>query len=665
MLTPAEKIIFAILTFISLLAFILSFRRIIRVIGAGQDKPDWNLAIQRLAKVLAQIITFQPVFRFRFWSSLFHALVGWGFGFYILVNLFEVTKAYFPGFEIPGKIGDIYRLLADLLTVAVLIGMIFLVLRRFAFQPANLSTRDMTLLHPKARTGILRDSAIVAGFILLHIGARMVGESFRLAYDSQMGHIDTWQPFALALSRLWLKWTASSLVAGEHISFWLSLGSILAFLPYFPYSKHIHLLFAPLNFLLKPGRKSMGEMAYINIDDQSVEQFGASTLKDLGWEQLMDSFACIMCFRCQEVCPAYETGKILSPAALEINKRYSLNSTGAILPDNRLTDFAIPPEAVWACTACGACVDICPVNNEPMRDILAIRRGLTMMENAFPRQLETAFRGMERTANPWGVPASERMKWAEGLSVPTIKHNPAPDVLWWVGCAPATDPRAQKTARAFAGLLNVAGVNFAVLGQSERCTGDAARRAGREDIFFGLAHSNVEILNKIMPKRIVTTCPHCLHTLKNEYPAFGGNYEVIHHSQLISELLLMGKLKLSVTNKQVSAAFHDPCFLGRQNGIISDPRMVLQQAQLQMIELSRHGRKSFCCGGGGAQIWKEEEHGAERISANRINEALSSGINTLVVGCPFCQIVLSDASKDIKTPVQVVDLAEIIEVATK
>ena len=409
----------------------------------------------------------------------------------------------------------------------------------------------------------------------------------------------------------------------------------------------------------------MGEMAYINIDDQSVEQFGASTLKDLGWEQLMDSFACIMCFRCQEVCPAYETGKILSPAALEINKRYSLNSTGAILPDNRLTDFAIPPEAVWACTACGACVDICPVNNEPMRDILAIRRGLTMMENAFPRQLETAFRGMERTANPWGVPASERMKWAEGLSVPTIKHNPAPDVLWWVGCAPATDPRAQKTARAFAGLLNVAGVNFAVLGQRERCTGDAARRAGREDIFFGLAHSNVEILNKIMPKRIVTTCPHCLHTLKNEYPAFGGNYEVIHHSQLISELLLMGKLKLSVTNKQVSAAFHDPCFLGRQNGIISDPRMVLQQAQLQMIELSRHGRKSFCCGGGGAQIWKEEEHGAERISANRINEALSSGINTLVVGCPFCQIVLSDASKDIKTPVQVVDLAEIIEVATK
>ena len=292
-----------------------------------------------------------------------------------------------------------------------------------------------------------------------------------------MGHFDTWQPFAQTLSRFWQDWAASSLITSEHVYFWLSLGAILAFLPYFPLSKHIHLLFAPLNFLLKPKRRSMGEMSFINLDDQSIEQFGASTLKDLGWEQLMDSYACIMCFRCQEVCPAYETGKILSPAALEINKRYLLNSAGTILPDNRLTDFAISPEAVWACTACGACVDICPVNNEPMRDILEIRRNLTMMENAYPRQLETAFRGMERTANPWGVPASERMKWAEGLSVPTIEQNPAPDVLWWVGCAPATDPRAQKTARAFAKLLNAARVNFAVLGQKERCTGDAARRA--------------------------------------------------------------------------------------------------------------------------------------------------------------------------------------------
>ncbi len=464
MLVLPERIIFFIVVLSSLSATVLGFRRIIRIIGAGKGKPDWHLAFKRLLNVLGRMISFQPVFRFRFWTSLFHALVGWGFGFYILVNIFDVTKAYVAGFEIPGEVGNIYRMMTDLLTAGVLLGMGYFVIRRFIFRPANLSTRDSVLLQQNSQKGIRRDSAIVAAFILLHVGAHFVGASFQLAYQQKVsapvGYFDTWQPFAMTLSRLWQSWSASALITGEHIAFWFSIGAILAFLPYFPYSKHIHLLFAPFNFLLKPERRSMGEMAYINLDDQTIEQFGASTLKDLGWEQLMDAYACIMCFRCQEVCPAYETGKTLSPAALEINKRYLLNTAGAILPDDRLTDFAISPEAVWACTACGACVDICPVNNEPMRDILEIRRNLTMMENSFPKQLEPAFRGMERSANPWGVPTFERMKWAEGLSVPTTEQNPSADILWWVGCAPATDPRAQKTARAFAELLNAAKVQL-------------------------------------------------------------------------------------------------------------------------------------------------------------------------------------------------------------
>ncbi|MCJ7433904.1 MAG: (Fe-S)-binding protein, partial [Anaerolineales bacterium] len=218
-----------------------------------------------------------------------------------------------------------------------------------------------------------------------------------------------------------------------------------------------------------------------------------------------DSYACIMCLRCQEVCPAYNTGKLLSPAALEINKRYHLNYGGAT--DVQLSTL-ISEEAVWACTSCGACVDICPVGNEPMRDILDIRRNLSMMESTFPKQLETAFKGMERNMNPWNISQEDRMKWANGLKVPTIEQNPEPEILWWVGCAPATDVRAQKTAQAFAKILNTAGVNYAVLGKNEACTGDSARRAGREDIFFGLASQNVEILNEVKPKRIVTTCPH-------------------------------------------------------------------------------------------------------------------------------------------------------------
>ena len=371
-----------------------------------------------------------------------------------------------------------------------------------------------------------------------------------------------------------------------------------------------------------------------------------------------------MCFRCQEVCPAYNTGKVLSPAAMEINKRYYLNEHGAQFArgdpsQETLTEFAIPPEAVWACTACGACVDICPVGNEPMRDILQIRRALVLMENDFPEQLQTAFRGMERTLNPWNVPLAERMRWAEGLQVPTIEENPEPDLLWWVGCAPSTDARAQKTARAFAEILNTAGVNYAVLGQNEQCTGDSARRAGNEFLFNELASANVEMLNEVTPKRIVTTCPHCMHTIGNEYPAFGGHYTVIHHTQLINELIAAGKLHLKHDGLQ-RITFHDPCYLGRLNDILIDPRQVLQQNQAELIELPRHGKKSFCCGAGGAQMWKEEEEGNERVNANRFREAQTSGADTLAVGCPFCMIMLNDASKDAGSEMKVLDIAEII-----
>jgi len=456
---------------------------------------------------------------------------------------------------------------------------------------------------------------------------------------------------------LWSGVDPLTLVIGEHLAFWLSIGAVVAFLPYFPYSKHIHLFFAPLNFALKPERKSIGQLSYINLDDQSIEQFGAAKMKDLGWEQIMDSYACIMCFRCQEVCPAYNTGKLLSPAALEINKRYHFNGGGTT--DVAMTEL-ISEEAVWACTSCGACVNICPVGNEPMRDILDIRRNLSMMESAFPKQLETAFKGMERNQNPWNVSQADRMKWADGIKVPTIEQNAEPDILWWVGCAPATDSRAQKTAQAFAKILNAAGVNYAVLGKNESCTGDSARRAGREDIFFGLASQNVEILNEVAPKRIVTTCPHCLHTIKNEYPAFGGNYQVIHHTQLINELVGAGKISMNLEGDNMKVTFHDPCYLGRHNKITDAPRETLKDAGITTIEMPRNSAKSFCCGAGGAQMWKEEENGTARVNEMRFAEAKSTGADTVAVGCPFCLTMMNDASKADGGNIQVKDVAEIV-----
>lgn len=292
-----------------------------------------------------------------------------------------------------------------------------------------------------------------------------------------------------------------------------------------------------------------------------------------------------------------------------------------------------------------------------MRDILEIRQNLVLMENEFPEQLQTAYRGMERAANPWNIPSEERMKWAEGINVPTIQQNPEPEILWWVGCAAATDPRAQETARAFAKVLNAADVNFAVLGTQEQCTGDAARRSGNEYLFNELASSNVETLNQVKVQRIVAACPHCLHTLKTEYPAFGGEYEVVHHTEYIQELITSGRLQSNGDERLENVTFHDPCYLGRQNGIVAAPREALGLVDIQIEEMQRSGNNSFCCGAGGAQFWKEEEPGNERVSADRIREAEATGADTLAVGCPFCMMMLSDASRN---GMQVRDVAEIV-----
>jgi Fe-S oxidoreductase len=655
-LSPIEKILFALAVLVSLYFTYRGVMRIIAHISSGQGKPDWSFIWKRIGNVIVKAGLFQPVFRFRLGPSILHALIGWGFITFLLINLADLIYAYtgFKLLESTGGFGNFYRLLADVLGAALIVGIVGMAIRRFILRPRNLTTRESTLLHPKARFGILRDSAIVASFIFIHNSARLLGESF---YVAQTGVRDSWQPVISTVAGLWSGVDANTLLIGERLMFWISIGAVVAFLPYFPHSKHIHLFFAPINFALKPERRSIGELNFINLDDQSIEQFGAATMKDLGWEQIMDSYACIMCFRCQEVCPAYSTGKLLSPAALEINKRYHLNYGGAT--DVPMLNL-ISEEAVWACTSCGACVDICPVGNEPMRDILEVRRNLTMMENKFPKQLETAFKGMERNANPWNISQADRMKWAQGLNVPTIEQNPEPDILWWVGCAPATDSRAQKTAQAFAKILNTAGVSYAVLGQNEQCNGDSARRAGREDIFFGLASANVEILNEVKPKRIVTTCPHCLHTIKNEYPAFGGNYTVIHHTQFINELVGEGKISLEVSSEQYKVTFHDPCYLGRHNKIFEAPRDALNSTGVTVIEMPRNASKSFCCGAGGAQMWKEEENGTMRVNEARFKEAKETGANTLAVGCPFCMTMLSDASRADGDSVQVRDVAELV-----
>jgi Fe-S oxidoreductase len=672
MLTSVEKIIFFLLALIAIGAAYNGFREVWLVINRGEGKLHLNNLPKRAFIALRVYLTQNTTLKTRPLTSIIHLGVVWGFTFYFLINAVDVLIGYVAGFETTlksfGILYNVYRLLGDILSVTVLAGVSYFIIRRL-YLPSKkeLQYNDNILLHPKVKQGgVFNDSMIVAGFILVHVGARFLGESVLV----QQHGADLWMPFATFASPLFAGISADGLELFRHLFWWLALGGILLFLPYFPYTKHAHLFMAPMNFLTRPERTSLGEMEKLDFEDEDKEQFGAANLEHLTKTNLFDGFACIMCNRCQDVCPAYITGKELSPSAYEVNKRYLLKDQMFDLSKGEaslapLIGSAISESAVWACTSCAACIDICPVGNEPMLDILDIRRNQVLVEGEFPAELATAFNGMERQGNPWQI-GEARFRWANGLDfdVPTVEENPDFDVLYWVGCAASYDPRAQLTARSLVKILHKSGVNFAVLGDAETCTGDSARRAGNEFLYQELAATNVETLNEVNPPRIVVTCPHCFHNLAKEYHQFGGHYDVVHHTELIDELISAGRVPLeALPNKAPNVTFHDPCYLGRHNDIVQAPRNVLKaltHGGEELIEMPRTMRNSLCCGAGGAQFWKEEEHGTKAVNIERYEEATHTGAEIVAVGCPFCMQMFESAKSEIPDGPIVKDVAELI-----
>jgi ferredoxin/nitrate reductase gamma subunit len=480
MLPFAHKIAFLLFALLTGATGLRGFYRVYRRIRAGREDSDsrFDHLPQRLWHALTTTLTQSRTFRKRPVISFFHAFIFYGFVFYILVNLVDGVEGFIPfSIRSTNAVGIAYNLLADLLSALVLVGVIALVVRRFLLPSgADFTFNQRTLLHPDVKQHYIPvDSLIVSVFILFHVGSRALGAGAKLALEGP----DRFQPFATLLSHAI---PTANAQAFRVFGYWGALGSVLAFLMYFPFSKHIHIFMAPANYLLAR-RPSSGVLPAVGLDLESENlQVGASKLEDLAWPRLLDAYACIQCNRCQDVCPATATGKALSPSAIEINKRMELNVLGRRQPGfetgeaspHPLLSFALSPEALWACTTCGACIEVCPVQDEPMLDIIDIRRHQVMIGGEFPTQLQTAFRGMERAKNPWGINHEKRMEWAEGLRVKTVEENPDPDVLYWVGCAASYDPQSQKTARAFVQLLDHAGVNFAVLGKKECCTGDSA-----------------------------------------------------------------------------------------------------------------------------------------------------------------------------------------------
>ena len=668
MLSPIETILFVLLVFFCAVAAYYTWGQMFRIINRGQRQLYFDKIGQRLWIGIRSLFSQGSIISHRPFVSLFHYGVAYGFIFYGLVNLVDLAEGLIPGFHfLEGSIlGGFYRLLADLFSLIVLIGLFFFLVRRFGRKDPQLRARENVKLDPKARiNGINVDSLIVILFIFLHISGSLLASASKIALS---GGYDFWQPVANFLAVILMSgWPEGMLVFTLHAGWWLAIGLIVLFIPYFPSTKHIHLFMGPLNFMTRPDRTYPGQMYTLDFEDESIEQFGAAALFDLDKTQVFDTFACIMCNRCQEVCPAYNTGKELSPAALEINKRYYTKANMAELASgarngSRLLDFAISESAVWACTACGHCIEVCPVGNTPMLDIMDIRRDQVLMESNFPEELKGAFVGLERAGNPWQSTDS-RMEWSKplGFPVPTVQENPDYEILLWVGCAGAFNPDAQNTVRALATIMHEAGISFAVLGEVESCTGDSARRAGNEYLYWEMAQGNIETLNEAGAdkKRIVTSCPHCFTTIGKEYGELGGHYEVFHHTQLIADLIGRGKLKLN-GNKLEKVTFHDPCYLGRQNGVIAEPRDALAQAGATLMEMDKNGRDSFCCGAGGAQYWKEEEQGSEAVNLTRFAQAQATGAETLAVGCPFCATMMIDANREHGEPLRVRDVAELV-----
>jgi Fe-S oxidoreductase len=643
------------------------FYRLYRRIARGRADADlrWNRLGARVWYALTTTLLQTRTFKKRPWVSFFHSFIFYGFTFYILVNFVDALEGYFPVTISSGSWwGALYNLFADVLSALVLLGVVALVVRRF-FLPSrrDFNFNERTMLHEDVRRQyITRDSLIVSVFIVFHVGSRAVGAGAKLAADGT----DRFQPFASLLSHAF---TPAHAEAWHVFGYWGALGSVLLFLMYFPYTKHVHLFMAPAKYLVAR-EASSGVLPALDVNLETEEpKLGAARLEDLGWPRLLDAYACIQCNRCQEVCPASATGKPLSPAALEINKRMELNSLaraaagfelGGESP-RPLLQFALSA-AAWACTTCGACMEVCPTQNEQMLDIIDIRRQQVMMEGEFPVQLQTAFRGMERANNPWGINHEKRLEWADGLVVPTIEDNPEPDVLYWVGCAASYDPQSQKTARAFVQLLTRAKVNFAVLGKKECCTGDTARRAGNEYLYRQLADQNVTTLTTVRPKLIVATCPHCMNTIGKEYKQIGGDFKVVHHTEYLESLVADGRLEVGASESAVT--YHDPCYLGRHSGVYDAPRNVLKVLTNDFVELDRKRENSFCCGAGGAQFWKEEEAGTERISDNRFREAQGrldghGDEKVLAVGCPFCKSML-ESTPGKSAGIAVKDVAELM-----
>jgi Fe-S oxidoreductase/nitrate reductase gamma subunit len=586
-------------------------------------------------------------------AGMMHALLYFGF-----VWLFIATVILEVNHQLPVALkflhGDVYRaysLTADVAGIVFLTGVSWAIARRYLFPPYRIWTKTKP-----------EDALILGTFALIGVTGFLV-EGLRIA-DVGRPAFERWSIVGWPISSVVAGWSPGTLSALHRVAWGVHFAAFLGFLVLLPTTKLRHMFTSPLNMYLRDRPRPKGAMKPLpNLMETELDSFGASKVEDFTWKQLLDTDACTICGRCTSVCPANQTGKPLDPREIVLKIGEVMAATGepkvrtpvGVVDDVKVsTDSVlerITPEEVWACTTCKACDEICPVNIEILDKILDIRRYLSLMESNFPTELGNAYRGMENSSNPWGMSQADRASWARGLDfeVPmagagggSLDH----EYLYWVGCATSFDDRNKRVAVATAKLLHRAGVDFAILGPNELCTGDPARRSGNEYVFQMLAMQNIETLNGLGVQKIIASCPHCFNTLRNEYPDYGGRYEVIHHSQLLMRLVEDGHLSLVGASLDERIAYHDSCYLGRHNDIYLAPRKVIGSiAGVEVVEMPRNGTRGLCCGAGGARMFMEERTG-KKVNIERTEEALGTGADRIAVACPFCMIMLDDGVKE-------------------
>ena len=539
-----------------------------------------------------------------------------------------------------------YAFVGDTAGVLFVVGVLWALVRRYVQRPYRIRIKSKP------------EHLIILG-VFLAIGVTgFLAEMFRIAVDGRP-QFEEWSWVGYPLSALVEDWDN---LASWHQAMWIAhVITFLAFLVILPTTMLRHMFTSPLNMYLRDKERPKGAMKPMpNLMETELESFGAATVEDFTWKQLLDTDACTMCGRCTSVCPAHATGKPLDPREIVLKTGEVMAATGdpVVSPpiglDADITISAdslferVSAEEVWACTSCKACDEICPVNIEILDKILDMRRYLSLMESNFPTELGNAYRSMENSSNPWGMSQNERADWAQDLDGIDIVDGSEPfshEYLYWVGCAGSFDDKNRKVTRAMAKLMQRAGLDFAILGPSELCTGDPARRSGNEYIFQMLAMQNIETLDGMGVKKIVTQCPHCFNTLGNEYPQLGGDYEVVHHSELLEDLVANGQLDLSEARLDERVVYHDSCYLGRHNDVYLAPRNVIGSlGGIQVVEAERNGTKGMCCGAGGARMWMEESIG-KQVNVERSQELLKTGASRIATACPFCYIMIDDGVK--------------------